>query len=89
MNILLIHLNALGIDHYQGQGELIRAVCNVKFIRIIPSDLAMYPYIIWVSIGTHTHPPPAVNKTPKDIRQGLLDIIQRINDPCLTRSMFF
>ena len=79
-------LNVLGVDHYQGQGKLVKADCGVKFIRIVPVDRALYPYIIWVSVGTHTHPPPAINKTPKDIRQGLLDIIQRINDPCLTRS---
>ena len=79
-------LNQTGVDHYQGQGELIRVTCGVKFFRIVPADMALYPYIIWVSIGTHTHPPPAINKTPRDIRQGLLDIVQRINDPSLTRS---
>lgn len=76
-----------GIDHFQGKGKLVKASCSVKFIRIIPYNLAIYPYIIWVSIGARTHPPPAINKTPRDIRQGLLNIIQQINDPSLTRTL--
>jgi hypothetical protein len=65
-----------------------RIKCDVKFIRIVPIETQRYPYLIWVSIGKHTHPPPAVNKTPKEIQIGLLDVIRRINDPGLTRSKY-
>lgn len=60
--------------------------CEVKFNRILPLDIQRCPYLIWVSTGKHTHPPPAINKTPKEIQAGLLDVIRRINDPGLTRS---
>lgn len=78
----------LGVDHHQGQGEIKKMDCNVKFIRLIPHNLVNYPYVIWVSIGKHTHPPPAINKTPKDIQRALFGLIQQLNDPTLTRSKF-
>jgi hypothetical protein len=74
------------VDHFQGQGKMEKIKCGVKFVRIIPLEIQSCPYLIWVSIGKHTHPPPAINKTPKEIRAGLLDVIRRINDPGLTRS---
>jgi len=80
---LLIYL---GIDHIQGQGKMLRHVCDVKFVRLVPFDLQRYPYIIWVSIGEHSHPPAALNKTPPHIWEALLGLIRQINDPSLTRS---
>lgn len=79
-------LNQTGVDHHQGQEELIRVICGVRFFRIVPTDMTLYPYIIWVSVRTHTHLLPAINKTARDIRQGLLDIVQRISDPSRIRS---
>jgi hypothetical protein len=76
------------VDHFQGQGHMQRMNCGVKFIRLIPYSLDIYPYIIWVSIGIHTHPPPAINKTPKDIQKSLFDLIQQVKDPSLTRSKY-
>ena len=74
------------MDHFQGQGKIEKAKCGVKFVRLLPLDVQHCPYLIWVSFGEHTHPPPAINKTPKEIQDGLLDVIRRINDPGLTRS---
>jgi hypothetical protein len=85
-NILLTHL---GQDHPQGQGSLQNYSCGVKFHRLIPIDLVVYPYIIWVSFGEHTHPPPAILKTPRDIYSNLFQLIEKINNPCLTRSKSF
>jgi hypothetical protein len=78
--------NILGIDHYQGPGKMEKISCSVRYIRITPSDLDNYPYIIWVGIGKHTHPPPAITKTPNDIRKQLYELITRIYEPALTRS---
>jgi len=78
--------NILGIDHYQGEGQMLKATCDVRFTRVTPIDLDECPYIIWASFGIHTHPPPSVNKTPEEIRKGLIEVVRRINDPCLTRS---
>lgn len=79
--------NILGVDHYQGQGKIEKMPCSVKYIRIIPSDLDNYPYIIWVGIGKHAHPPPAITKTPNEIRKQLYDLVRRIYEPGLTRSI--
>lgn len=78
----------LDVDHYQGQGNMIKLGCSVQFSKIIPYDTQKYPYIIWVCIGRHTHPPPDINKTPEYLRTGLINLIRRINDPVLTKSKF-
>jgi hypothetical protein len=76
----------LGQDHPQGQGLLKKYTCGVKLFRLIPVDLAIYPYIIWVSYGEHSHPPPAIARTPASISAALFQLVQRLNDPMLTRS---
>jgi hypothetical protein len=65
---------------------MIRMSCNVQFVKILPFDMQKYPFILWVSIGRHRHPPPDINKTPEFIRTGLITLIQRISDPVMTRS---
>jgi hypothetical protein len=61
--------------------------CTVRYMQIVPVDLDNYPYIIWVGIGQHKHPPPAITKTPNEIRKQLCNLIERIYEPGLTRSI--
>ena len=58
--------------------------CNVEFQLFVPEDLSDCPFIIWVSTGVHTHPPPPPTATPEVLIKGLIDTIQKIPDPTLT-----
>jgi hypothetical protein len=75
----------------QGPGKMIQNQinCKVTFNLFRPKDQEEYPYIIWTSHGIHTHPPPPGTRTPKEYIQGLIRIIQRINDPALTTSKYY
>jgi hypothetical protein len=77
----------IGVDHEQGQGQMKVIPCDVQFNQFIPIDLGSTPYIIWVSHGKHSHPPPPPTKTPEQYLNEILGIIRRINDPSLTLSM--
>lgn len=65
----------LGIVHPQGQGKLVHHGCDVKFHWLIPQDLKQCPYLVFISYGTHTHPPPPPEKLPKDIVNDLWKLI--------------
>jgi len=60
--------------------------CEVKWNFYIPINLHSIPFILLTSHGTHVHPPPPPKKTPRDIVQGILQILQKINDPNITLS---
>jgi hypothetical protein len=81
-------LNFLGVDHPQGQGKLEAASCDVNFIFIEPQDLEKTPYILFTSIGEHTHTPPPPSKTPSEYIHEMAELICRINDPGLTTGKF-
>lgn len=74
----------LGIDHFQGPGKITPHLCNVQFRLFRPLDLIACPYIIWTSHGEHLHPPPPPSRTPTELVNGLIQTIQRIQDPSLT-----
>ena len=58
--------------------------CDVRFHLFRPKNLSDCPFIIWVSIGEHKHPPPPPTLTPDVLIQGLIKVIQTIPDPTLT-----
>jgi hypothetical protein len=88
INLFLIYFKSililLGIDHPQGQGSIKKATCQVKFEIFKPLDQEAYPYLIWVSTGIHTHPPPPPIKIPIQYCTEIFSILRRINNPTLT-----
>ena len=66
-----------------------RHTCKVQFILFSPLDLDVTPYLIWISIGEHTHPPPPSTRTPTMYAEDITNIIRRIQCPDLTTGMYF
>jgi hypothetical protein len=62
--------------------------CEVTFHILIPQSLEQIPYILLLSYGKHIHPPPPPNVTPKAIADGLIQLLERMQDPTLTLGMF-
>lgn len=58
--------------------------CHVLFDYFEPENLRETPFIIWVSRGTHTHPPPPPSKIPDVHRRSLVALLGVIKDPTLT-----
>ena len=81
--------NSLGQTHHQGPGKLLSKSCNVKFHFYIPQNLEQSPYVILVSTGIHTHPPPPPVKPPSQIVRALVTVIQQMNTLNLTGSMYW
>jgi hypothetical protein len=61
------------------QGSIIRKGCDVKYYKIVPADIESCPYMIIVSKGIHTHPPPPPNHVPNAIRSRLQELIYQAN----------
>ena len=78
-----------GVDHPQGQGHMEKHTCSVQFILFSPLDLNITPYLIWISIGEHTHPPPPPTRTPLMYAQDITNVIRRIQSPELTTGIYF
>lgn len=73
-----------GVDHPQGQGQIWIQSCEVIFNVFVPKDMDITPYIIWISHGRHSHPPPPPTRSPQQYVTEILSILRRINDPSLT-----
>jgi len=58
---------------------IIRKNCSVKFYSYVPTNLQDHPYIVIISKGVHSHPPPPPTKTPVDIVSELQKIINNEN----------
>ena len=56
-------------------GSIIHKLCQVKFYCITPVDLMKCPYIVIISKGIHTHPPPPPVKIPINLVEDLKSII--------------
>lgn len=54
--------------------------CNVKFYKWEPLDLDACPYIVLVTKGVHTHPPPPSHSIPESIKGQLRKIIELSNE---------
>jgi hypothetical protein len=72
----------------QGRLEKQRQPCQVRFEVIRPINLRETPYILWVSTGEHNHPPPPIYRLPTAIRNDIIALFTRINDPNLTLSRY-
>jgi hypothetical protein len=59
------------------QGSMIQKTCGVKFHKLIPLDLEKCPYVILVSKGIHSHPPPPPCRVPTGIRIRLQELIRQ------------
>ena len=60
-------------------GEIIKRLCPVQFIKIIPHDITKCPFValICIGIGVHNHPPPLPERTP-EIKNNLQTLIQQL-----------
>ncbi|KAJ5195005.1 uncharacterized protein N7498_008443 [Penicillium cinerascens] len=77
------------VVHPQGQGKIqSHGACNVMFQTFIPLLPERYPYAIFYSRGTHSHPPPPPTKAPWIIASEVLDLICKNLDPNLKLSTF-
>ncbi|CAG8550139.1 8924_t:CDS:2, partial [Cetraspora pellucida] len=50
------------------EANLIHLLCNVTFYRLTPVDLIKCPFVVLVSVGEHTHPPPPLSHIPEAIK---------------------
>ncbi|RHZ76174.1 hypothetical protein Glove_202g111 [Diversispora epigaea] len=62
------------------QGSIIQKTCNVKYSKLILLDIKKCPYMILVSRGIHSHPPPPPNRVPITICDRLKELIHQAND---------
>jgi hypothetical protein len=62
------------------QGPIIRRTCGVKYSKIVPLDIEKCPYVILISRGIHSHPPPPPSRVPITVRVRLQELIRQAND---------
>ena len=62
------------------QGKLIKKSCGIRFSKLISVDIKSCPYVILISKGIHTHPPPPPNQVPVAIRTRLQELIHQANN---------
>ncbi|CAB4428210.1 unnamed protein product [Rhizophagus irregularis] len=62
------------------QGKLMKKLCEVRFSKLIPIDIKSCPFVILISKGIHTHPPPPPNQVPVTIRTRLQELIHQANN---------
>ncbi|CAG8559090.1 10819_t:CDS:10 [Cetraspora pellucida] len=55
------------------EANLIHLPCNVTFYRLTPVDLINCPFIVLVSVGKYTHPPPPPSHIPEAIKDRFFD----------------
>lgn len=60
--------------------ELKRVSCSVEFKMLTPLNLQRFPFVILISKGIHTHPPPPPSKTPTCIKSELQKLIENAKD---------
>jgi len=72
------------IDHPQGKEQLMHQDCGVTFDIIIPNNLVATPYYLFTSLGEHIHPPPPPHKTPTELKDEIVRLVKRMQDPSLT-----
>lgn len=77
-----------GVDHPQGEGNMIHQECPVQVTWIVPYNLKETPYVLLTCVGTHNHPLTPPNKLVKNIAIEIYELITRINDPLLTSGTY-
>lgn len=68
------------------EGKFIKKGCNVIFYKLIPYDLEKTPYVILVSKGIHTHPPPPPGRTPQEVTYKLKVMIETAHEDLIDIS---
>ncbi|CAG8647529.1 26851_t:CDS:2, partial [Gigaspora margarita] len=53
------------------EANLIYLLCDVTFYRLTPIDLIKCPFVVLVSVGEHTHPPPPPSHIPESIKDHI------------------
>lgn len=74
----------MDFDHPQGPGNIMSVNCSVVFMKIVPYDLVKTPYVLWISYGKHTHPPPRPTRVAHSVRNLLVDLISACSKEGLT-----
>ena len=70
--------------HHGTLGKIEKISCNVRFLYVIPKDTQKYPYVLWISYGVHSHPPPPYNRTPIQVQDEIMELIRRSDSMTLT-----
>lgn len=55
---------------------------------MIPEHFTQYPYFIFYSEGSHSHPPPPPSKHPREIMAAITNILEERHDPAMTTVRF-
>lgn len=76
----------LDIAHPKGPGQIKTITCQVKWNFYIPKIRTDNSFILITCHGIHSHPPPPPKRTPVEIINGLIQVLQKINDPSLTKG---
>jgi hypothetical protein len=78
-NIYLHSLFIAAYPHRAGnvikQGTIIQKKCKVEFSKIVPLDIEKCPYVILISKGIHSYPPPPPCHVPTNICTQLQELI--------------
>ncbi|SRR6266849_852175 len=61
--------------HISGGGTLNTRSCECEFYAITPLN-EYIPVVLLLCIGVHMHPPAYSDRTPQDLKQQLLTILQ-------------
>ncbi|KAJ5885894.1 uncharacterized protein N7473_008568 [Penicillium subrubescens] len=77
-----------GQVHPQGEAQLVRTECEVRFKIFQPINLLENPFVIFLSSGIHCHIPPPPSRPPRSILGEVLELIKRMQSPDLTTSLF-
>ena len=73
--------------YWQNQEILFSKKYDIKFHFLWSENFIITLYIILISKGVHSHPPPPPVKPPSRILQEVVAVIQRMNTLTLTGSM--
>ena len=59
-------------------GAMVSQKCQVVFTILIQGWACFCPFVLVVSHGVHTHPPPVPNKTPFDLVEDIRKLAHEI-----------
>ncbi|KAJ5128046.1 hypothetical protein N7448_008825 [Penicillium atrosanguineum] len=71
-----------------GSGMIETQGCEVRTMVITPKNLTALPLIVYASWGSHTHPPPPMTKTPKNIVSSVQELIRKVDQRQITHGRF-
>jgi hypothetical protein len=74
--------------HESGSIKLEQAICHSHFDLFIPENWDRFPYMMLVTRGRHSHPPPPPTRLPKDIADEVLKVLEKEESLTLTTSKY-